>query len=192
MEPDSGQTIKKLSLYVVEATEFDLFFNKKYNLVYGCFLKQLSRPTIKAVKHPSVLKNVDYAKFVTELRNAPIDNNDEDQSLKKTVANCSYGMLEKQINKKVKSKIFDSYEDARYFQLKYGGDITFAKQYEQTTTYREVNSLDKDVEDAEMSWPLQMVPKGKYLVVRNLPAECSLGDGLRCIKELLLLTTTYT
>ena len=104
-----GEAIKNLSLYVVEASEFDLFFNKKYNLVYGCFLKQLSQPTVKAVKHPSVMKKVDYAKLVTELWSTPIsDSASEDQSLKKTIANCSYGMLEKQINKKVKSKIFDS------------------------------------------------------------------------------------
>ena len=74
--------------------------------MYGCFLKQLSRPTVKAVKHPSVIKKVDYAKLVTELWSTPIsDNSSEDQSLKKTIANCSCGMLEKQINKKVKSKI---------------------------------------------------------------------------------------
>ena len=52
-EPYTGQAIKKLSLYVVDASEFDLFFNKQYNLVYGCFLKQvLKMPTIRAVKHP--------------------------------------------------------------------------------------------------------------------------------------------
>ena len=104
-EPYSGQAIKKLSLYVVEATEFDLFFNKQYNLVYGCFLKELpTLPTIKAVEHPSVIKKVDYAKLVTELWGTTIsDNLEEDQTLKKSIANGRYGMLEKQKNKKVKS-----------------------------------------------------------------------------------------
>ena len=106
--------------------------------------------------------------------------------LKKTIANCSYGMLEKQVNKKVKSKIFDTYEDAKFFQLKYGGDITFIKQYEQTTTYKEVSILDKGVEEAEMSWQLQMTPTGKCLFILNLSAECSLNNGFRYIKELLL------
>ncbi len=40
-EPYGGQAIKKLSLYVVEASEFDLFFNKQHSLVYGCLRKQL-------------------------------------------------------------------------------------------------------------------------------------------------------
>ena len=144
-------------------------------------------PTIRAVKHPSVIKKVDYARLVTELWGTKISEDlEEDHILKKTIANCSYGMLEKQVNKKVKSKIFDTYEDAKFFQIKYGGDITFIKQYEQTTTYREVSALDKDVEDAEMSWQLQLVPTGKCLFVLNLSAECSLNNGFRYIKELLL------
>ncbi len=137
----------------MEASEFDLFFNKQYNLVYGCFRKQLPKmPRIKAAKHPSVIKKFDYARLVTELWGTSIsDDNEEDQTLKKTIAKCSYGVLEKQVNKKVKSKIFDTYEDAKFFQLTYGGEITFIKQYEQTTTYWEVSALDKDVDHAEFS-----------------------------------------
>ncbi len=36
-------------------------------------------------------------------------------------------MLEKQVSNKVKRTIFDTYEDAKLFQLKYGGEITFTK-----------------------------------------------------------------
>ena len=46
--------------------------------------------------------------------------------------------------------------------------------------------MDRDVEDAEMSWQLQMVPTGKCLFILNLSAECSLSNGFRYIKELLL------
>ena len=67
-QPYEGQAIRKLSLYLVEAPEFDLFFNKQLTLVSGCFLKQLpTLPTIRAVEHPSVVKKVDYARLVTEL-----------------------------------------------------------------------------------------------------------------------------
>ena len=90
-QPYNGEAIRKLSLYVVEATEFDLFFNKQFNLVYGCFLKQLpTLPIIKAVKHPSVARKVPYARLVTELWGTRIsDDGEEDQTLKKTIANCS-------------------------------------------------------------------------------------------------------
>ena len=79
------------------------------------------------------MKKVDYARLVTELWGTSIsDDNEEDQSL---IANCSYGTLEKQLSKTVKSKIFDTYEDAKFSQVKYGGEITFIKQYEQPTTH---------------------------------------------------------
>ena len=144
-------------------------------------------PTIKAVKHPSVVKKVDYARLVTELWGTRIsDDGEEDQTLRKTIANCNYSTLEKQVNKKVKSKICDTYEDAKFFQLKYGGDITFIKQYAQTTIYKEKSSLDKDVDDAEMTWQLQMVPIGKCLFALSISAECSLNNGFRYIRELLL------
>jgi hypothetical protein len=59
------------------------------------------------------------------------DDPEEDAKLKKTIANCNFGMLEKQVNKTVRVKIFDSYEDAKWFQMKYGGSISFMKQYEE-------------------------------------------------------------
>ncbi|MFM7980819.1 MAG: hypothetical protein ACKPKO_16030, partial [Candidatus Fonsibacter sp.] len=116
-----------MSLYIVEANTFDLFFNKIYNLCYGYFLKRMQQRQvityvneIKAVKHPSIIKNVSYISLVEELWKSPIsDDPEEDAVLKKNIATCNYGMLEKQINRTQKSKIFDTYEDAKFFQLKY-------------------------------------------------------------------------
>ena len=113
-----GEALRNLSLYLVEVTEFDLLFNKRYNLCYGLFLKQLKRkPKVHLVKHPSVIKKVNYRGLVEELWKTPIsDDPEEDQVLKKTIANCNYGMLEKQFNRTQKSKLFDTYEDAKFFQ----------------------------------------------------------------------------
>ena len=54
----------------------------------------------------------------------------------KTKANCNYGILEKQINRTQKSKLFDTYEEAKFFQIKYGGTITFIKQYVDRSEWR--------------------------------------------------------
>ena len=51
----------------------------------------------------------------------------------------------------MKSNIFDTYEDAEFFQLKHCGDNAFTKQYDQTATYAEASSLDKGFGEAEMS-----------------------------------------
>ena len=95
-------------------------------------------------------------------------------------------MLEKQINRTQKSKIFDTYEDAKFFQLKYGGDITFIKQYEERSEWRTESPLDQGVEDAPMIYTNEMVATGRSLFILNLSAEASLTNGFRYVKELLM------
>jgi hypothetical protein len=182
-----GEALRNLSLYIVESSEFDLFFNQRHNLVYGHFLKQLpKKPLIKAVKHPSMIKKVNYRALVEELWKTHLsDDPEEDQVLKKTIANCNFGMLEKQFNRTQKSKLFDTYEDAKFFQTKYGGDITFIKQYEEKQEWK-VDSLDKGVKGAEVKYSCEMKPTGRALFVLNLFAEASLNNGFRYIKELLM------
>ncbi|MFM7981125.1 MAG: hypothetical protein ACKPKO_17590, partial [Candidatus Fonsibacter sp.] len=115
------EPIKNMSLYIVEANTFDLFFNKRYNLCYGHFLKQMQQRhvlkcvhEIKAMKHPSIINKVSYRSLVEELWKTPISDDPEEYDVpKKTIANCNYGMLEKQINRTQKSNIFDTYEDAK-------------------------------------------------------------------------------
>ena len=88
-----------------------------------------------------------YISLVQELWRTPIsDDPEEDAVLKNTIANCNYGMLEKQINRTQKSNIFDTYEDAKFFQLKYGGDITFIKQYEERCGWKTESPLGQGIE----------------------------------------------
>ncbi len=70
------------------------------------------------------------------------------------------------MNNKVESKIFDTYEDAKLFQLKYGGDIIHQ-------AVRANNSLQR----SKCSWQLEMVSTDKCLFVLNLSAEWSLNNG---------------
>jgi hypothetical protein len=174
----------------MEASSFDLFFdkNKKYNLCYGYFLKQLrQRPSIKNVKHPSIIKKVNYREIIEELRRTPIsDDTEEDQVLNNTIANCNYAMLEKQSNKTQKSKIFDAYEDAEFFQLKYGGNITFIEQYAERAEWRAESLLDQGIEGAPVIYTNEMVAAGRNLFILSLSAEASLTNGFRYIKELLV------
>ena len=182
-----SQPLKDLSLYMVEAKELDMFFNKRYCLCYGVFLKQLGKPKIHAVKHPSFIKKVSYRQMVEDLWKTPIsDDAEEDSTLKKTIANCNFGMLEKQINKSVKSKIFDTYEDAKWFQAKYGGTISIMKQYEERQVSKCENPIDNGVEEVENECSTELIPTGNCLFILSLSAECSLTNGYRYIKELLM------
>ncbi|MFM7981976.1 MAG: hypothetical protein ACKPKO_21925, partial [Candidatus Fonsibacter sp.] len=62
------------------------------------------------------------------------------------IAHCNYGVLDKQNNQTHQSKLFDTYEDAKFFQLKYGGDITFIKQYEERPGWKTESPLDQGIE----------------------------------------------
>ncbi|MFM7977887.1 MAG: hypothetical protein ACKPKO_01115 [Candidatus Fonsibacter sp.] len=48
--------IKNMSLYIVEANTFDLFFNNRYNLCYGYVLKQMQQRQV--IKHVLEIKAV--------------------------------------------------------------------------------------------------------------------------------------
>ena len=117
---EPGEPLANLSLYVVEAGSFDLFLAKRYNLCYGKSLKEMMpRPRICLVKHPSVVKRASRHRMVEDVwRQKLSEDAEEDAVLKKTILNTNSGMLEKQINKNQKSKLFDSYEEALFFQEK--------------------------------------------------------------------------
>ena len=147
-KPYKGEELSDYCLYIVKATEQSMFFNKRFNLCYGLFLKKFvsiavdgtvcntsAALDILAVKQPSFLKPVNYQKLIDELWKTKISEDKEvDNSVKKTIANTNFGMLEKGINRKQKSFLFSTYEECKYYQVQYGGHITVIKQYEEKAT----------------------------------------------------------
>ena len=77
---------------------------ERYNLCYGFFLKKLLSTTgvdVLAVMHPSFVRKVHYKKLIDDLWKMEIsDNKDGDSIIKKTIANTTFGKLEKGINKR--------------------------------------------------------------------------------------------
>ena len=127
-----------------------------------------------------MIKKVNYKQMVLELWKTPSsDDPIEDAALKKIIANTNFGMLEKQYNNNVKSTLFDTYEDAKWFQVKYGGTISLIKQYEEKTTWKCESPLDQGVEGADMVCSNESVPTGCALYSLNISAECSLTKWLQ-------------
>ena len=135
-EPYKGEELTDHCQYIVKATQLNMFFNKRYNLCYGLFLKRFVSITLNgtvcntsgaldilAVKQPSFVKPVNYAKLVDELWKAKVsDDKGVDSTVKKTIANTNFGMLEKGINKQQRSFIFSTYEECKFYQAEYGGE----------------------------------------------------------------------
>ena len=116
------------TLYLVKACQGSIFFNKKFNLVYGKHLKQLisRRVVVKILfyKKPSHLHKVKYKKAIDDLYRAEMSNDkEEDNKIKKTLANIGFGLLEKSYNRKTVSRMFDGIKEALHHQKRYGGRI---------------------------------------------------------------------
>ena len=143
------------------------------------------------MKQPSFVKQVNYAKLVEELWKTKVsDDKEVDSTVKKTVANTNFGMLEKGINKKQRSFIFSTYEECKYYQAQYGGEISVIRQYEEkTTSYN--SPLDAGIKDPDIFWSVECVQTGGVLYILNISASASLTNGFRYIKELLMQHHNY-
>ena len=90
-------------MYIVEVYEGNIFLNKKYNLIYGKFLKQLLKHDVKlkilSYKQPNHIHKVNYKKITDELYSTK-KSSDEDlnKQLQKKVATISIGTLEESHN----------------------------------------------------------------------------------------------
>jgi hypothetical protein len=129
---NNSNNINELSLYIVKSNKINLFFNKRYCLVYGKYLKDfLEDVDILYYKEPSFIKNVNYSDIVNTLFNTPLsDNEEEDKYIKKTISNVNCGLLGKGVNKSQRSYIFDTPNEAYYYKDLYGGTISVLKKLE--------------------------------------------------------------
>ena len=71
------------------------------------------------------------------------DDREEDNKIKKTLANIPFGMLEKSFNRKTVSKMFDGIKEALNHQKKYGDKIYVMDDVEMEK-YWEWRELDDD------------------------------------------------
>ena len=63
-----------------------MFFNKKFNIIYGKFLRKMDLTNIKIIyyKIPSYIHRVNYKSIVDELWETQLgDNEDDDKQIKK-------------------------------------------------------------------------------------------------------------
>ena len=163
--------IEDLNLYMVQVYSSNIFFNKKYNLVYGKFLKKLieNKIDLKIIcsKKPYYIHKVNYSDIVEELNETMLsDDIEEDKSNKKRIANITFGMLEKSSNTAQRSYIFNSLREAIHYQRQSGGRIY---------------AIQEDKEDEEGN-----VTKGETCYILNVTDRKKLVDGFRYIKEMLL------
>ena len=172
------------TLYLVKACQGNIFFNKKFNLVYGKHLKQLiSRGVVVKIlfyKKPSHIHKIKYKRAIDDLYRANMsDDREEDNKIKKTLANIAFGMLEKSFNRKTVSRMFDGIKEALHHQKKYGGKIYVLDEVEMESYWKWNASVDN------WSTGFEKRTNSKYYIVSKT-GERKMTNGFRYIKELLL------
>ena len=178
-EDCSIDQFNNLTLYIVEVYEGNIFFNKKYCLVYGKFLKKLLKHNVKLkilwYKQPSNIYKVDYKKLIDELYATKMtDDEDFNKQTQKKLWNISVGMLEKSHNTSQRSSTFTSLKEACYYQSIYGGKV-----YTISECQTELNDVDEDEFETKER-------EGTKYYVLSVSEKKTLINGFMYIKELLL------
>ena len=181
--------LSSLTLYKVEVSKGNMFFNKKFNIIYGRFLRKMDLSNIKIIyyKIPSYIHKVNYKSIVDELWETQLgDDEDDDKQIKKKIANINFGMLEKSNNTAQRSVIFNSLKEACHYQRKHGGRIY---ALEEETCIRKMVDLNEETDDEEEEE--DKTTFGETYYVLNTTDRKTLVNGFRYIKELLLQYHNY-
>ena len=176
--------LSSLTLYKVEVSKGNMFFNKKFNIIYGKFLRKMDLSNIKIIyyKIPSYIHKVNYKSIVDELWETQLgDDEDDDKQIKKKIANINFGMLEKSNNTAQRSVIFNSLKEACHYQRKHGGRIY---ALEEETCIRKMVDLNEETDDEEEEE--DKTTFGETYYVLNTTDRKTLVNGYRYIKQLLL------
>ena len=170
------------TLYFVEAKgELKIMLNKKFNLIYGKYLKQLDTTGIKIMyyKVPSFIHRVSYKELIGGLWGKKISNDEHiDKLVKKLIANVNIGLLEKTGSTDQKSIVFKNINEASDFQSKHGGKI------HKLTDYELSEELYETEDEALVSNSIEEEREAYYIV--NISDKSRLKNGFIYIKELLL------
>ena len=170
---------------IVKPSTF-LMFNKRYNLIYGKYLKQIdtNKLNILYYKTPSFIHEVNYNDYVKELWNKNISDEEElDKLIKKLIVNVNIGLLEKTGSTDQKSIVFKNIREASDFQLRHGGKIHKITEME----CRNQTTYEGDIENDDFSMQLQTTEEeGLEYYLVNVSDKATLNNGFIYIKELLL------
>ena len=171
--------LSSLTLYKVEVSKGNMFFNKKINIIYGFFLRKMDLTNIKIIyyKIPSYIHKVNYKSIVDELWETQLgDDEEDDKQIKKKIANINFGMLEKSNNIAQRSDIFNSLREACHYQKEHGGRIY--------ALHEDIHERDEETEEERRH-------KGDTYYILNTTDRQTLVNGYRYIKEMLLQYHNY-
>lgn len=172
-EKYNGEEIEDLTYYIIKVLddniESKMLFGSIIARTYGYVLKQTRcKYEIKQFRKPYKIIDVNYEDNVKELFN----NDKLDEGMKKAISNINSGMLEKGINKMSVSKIFNSYDEAHSYFIKYNG----SKLLTISESFRMVDNGNNDYDN---------VIGNKKVFVVQISDSKELIEGFKPIKHII-------
>lgn len=176
----TNEAIEDLTYYIIEVLEKSkravILFGSKFSRTYGYILKQTNiKYRVLYYRTPLAIEEVNFKNAVDELYKESIK-----PDMKKSIANITMGLLEKKENKAELSKIFDDYNEANYYCIKYEGKILplIHDEFESKNVYSEFDKCFTEEINIVSS-------KQIYLVAVN--EKKRLTNGFTPIKDMIYL-----
>ena len=130
---------------------------------------------ILAFKQPSFIKSINTKDIIDTLWGSEISTDpEEDKGIKKLIANVNFGLLEKSDNKVQKSKIYETLDEAKYFQEQFGGNIAILRKIHEEF---EIDDHDVGTDNPPLSIVWREDEKTYYGL--NISDKASLKNGFR-------------
>lgn len=158
-----------------------LMFDKLHDRVYGFHLLDAQKKKIefeiKYVRKYSRLETVNYRQYMDELYDEKVNLKTKH---KKFIANKTIGLFEKKLNKVGITKVFHSYEEAQYYQLKFLGSDLKSK-------ITSIDNLTTEVDSETQSLYKEARKKTvkEYIHLLYVYQTKELCEGFRQIKEMV-------
>ena len=150
-QPYDNHKIEDYCQYIVcntdKSPQSKILFPSDYSRVTGYKLNRITIDyQVLFFKRPSRLIDVNTKQMIDKLWEADIcDRDKDDKTFKKCIFNISSGLLEKKTNSKTFTKLFKNYDEAFYYQAKYGGKVYPLNNKYQNDDYEECEELARSV-----------------------------------------------
>ena len=125
-----GHKIEDYTQYYIhceeKSIEYAILFNKKYSRHYGYMLNRIKDINYKILlyRRPSKLNISNSKEHIDRLyNNKLLDREENTHYYRKNIININIGLCGKKYNSKESCSLFKIYDEAQYYQMKYGGVI---------------------------------------------------------------------
>jgi hypothetical protein len=198
------QEIEDLTYYLIEVLEDTiesrLLFGYKFCLTFGYVLKTTDiKYKIIYFRKPLNITEVNFKSPVDKLYESKISDKlfnkeefealstedkyyylNEENKMRKAIVNITTGLLEKGKNKSNLSKIFHTYDEAKYYALKYDGYVLPVRRTNKYEEFEEYCGIENKIVTKN-----RLIEDSRRLYLVKLSKEQELCDGLKPIKHMI-------